>query len=135
MGGEKSGKMDFSVVLKMIDDMVSLLKKEQSDDEHHRDYCNREFDSSEDEEKEVKNKITSLSSNISELKDGIASLKDELASTKAKIEALDQSVAEATSQRKKEHAEFTQMMQMNEAAIQLIFKAKNRMQNSTTQAC
>ena len=33
-----SQKVDFSSVIKMIDDMVALLKKEGADDEKHRDW-------------------------------------------------------------------------------------------------
>jgi len=41
---------------------------------------------------------------------------------------LDKSVAEATAQREQEHAEFLQFVKMNEAAKQLLFEAKNRLQ-------
>jgi hypothetical protein len=46
-----NAKVDFSKVLKMIDDMVTLLKKEQSDDESHKKWCEGEFDTSADEKK------------------------------------------------------------------------------------
>lgn len=36
----KTGKVDFAPVIKMIDDMVVLLKQEQVDDEKQRDMCN-----------------------------------------------------------------------------------------------
>jgi len=121
-------KVDFSSVLKMIDDMVALLKKEQSDDEQHRNWCNQEFDTSDDEKKSLNQKIEQLVSSISELKDEIANVKSEIEHAKDRVVALDKSVAEATEQRKEEHAEYTQSVQLNEAAIQLIHKAKNRLQ-------
>jgi len=123
----KSG-VDFSSVLKMIDDMVALLKKEGQDDEKHKKFCDAEFDQSSDEKKATEQKLESLASAISEMKDEIASLKDNIAKTTAEIKALDKSVAEATEQRKQEHADYTEMIQLNEAAIQLIFKAQNRLQ-------
>merc|ERR1719446_2044244 len=43
------------------------------------------------------------------------------------IVELDRSVAAATAQRKEEHAEFTETLAANNAAIQLIEMAKNRM--------
>jgi len=126
--GEKSGKVDFSKVLKMIDDMVALLKQEQKDDLESRDWCNEEFDKSADEKKDTEAKVASLESTIAEVKDSIATLAQEIADTKAKIAALDQSVAEAGEQRSQEHKEFEAQQALNQAAIQLIFKAKNRLQ-------
>jgi predicted nucleic acid-binding Zn-ribbon protein len=123
----KSG-VDFSSVLKMIDDMVSLLGKEQEDDTKHKDWCNGEFDSSSDEAKDLNLKVEALVSSISELSDEIANLAKNIAAANSRISDLDKSVAEATAQRKKEHAEYTEAIQLNEAAIQLIFKAKNRLQ-------
>jgi len=67
-------------------------------------------------------------SSISELKDQIANLGKDVADAQARVVALDKSVAEASKQRKEEHAEYTQNMTLNQAAIQLIFKAKNRLQ-------
>jgi chromosome segregation ATPase len=124
----KSGAVDFSTVLKMIDDMVALLKKEGEDDETHKKFCDGEFDSSSDEKKATEEKLASLASAISEMKDEIASLKDAIAKLTKEIQDLDTSVEEATAQRKKEHSDFTEMISLNEAAIQLIFKAENRLQ-------
>merc|ERR1719421_183439 len=122
-----NNKVDFSSVMKMIDDMVALLKKEQADDESHKTYCEGEFDSSADEKKDLKQKIASLDSAISEMRDEIAALGEKIATLEAENKALDTSVAEATAQRKQEHADYTAKVQLNEAAIQLIFKAKNRL--------
>jgi len=128
-GLQKDGtKVDFSSVIKMIDDMVALLKKEQKDDETHQDWCNEEFHTSEVEQKETENKIASIESAMSEMSDEIASLKEKIEVLKGEIVALDKSVAEATEQRKAEHADFTDKMQLNEAAVKLIFKAKNKLQ-------
>jgi len=44
-------KVDFSKVLKMIDDMVALLKVEQGDDENKKEYCSVQFDSMDDKKK------------------------------------------------------------------------------------
>merc|ERR1719321_2084633 len=53
---------------------------------------------------------------------------EEIAALQASIEALDKSVAEATEQRKEEHGAYVEQMQMNEAALGLVKKAKNRLQ-------
>jgi len=124
---ERSGKADFSKVVKMIDDMVTLLGSEQKDDEKHRDWCNVEFDKSDDSQKDVTANLKAVASSISQMTDEIAALADGIASSTQKVKDLDKSVAEATAQRQKEHAEFTQTVQANELAIELIGKAKNKM--------
>jgi septal ring factor EnvC (AmiA/AmiB activator) len=124
---EKSGKVDFSKVLKMIDDMVALLTKEQNDDEKHRDWCNTEFDVSEDTGKDLNSKISSTESAISELKDSIAGLAEDIKASQGKIADLDKSVAEATAQRKEENLEFRQTTHNNGLAVELIKKAINRL--------
>merc|ERR1719287_119331 len=52
---------------------------------------------------------------------------EEIAALEKDIKALDKAVAEATEQRKEEHADFLQFQTENNAALQLIEKAKNRL--------
>merc|ERR1719421_349101 len=66
-------------------------------------------------------------SSVMKMIDDIAALGEKIATLEAENKALDTSVAEATAQRKQEHADYTAKVQLNEAAIQLIFKAKNRL--------
>merc|ERR1719399_488470 len=122
-----SNKVDFSSVMKMIDDMVALLVKEQADDEQHRDYCNGEFDSSDDEKKATEQKLAGLTSSISSMRDEIAAISDKVTELKGENAALDKSMADATATRKEENADFVAKVQLNQAAIQLIFMAKNRL--------
>ena len=49
---------------------------------------------------------------------------------KAQVKALDKAVAEATEQRKEEHGEFITFQTENNAALQLIEKAKNKLSSS-----
>jgi len=120
-------KVDFSKVLKMIDDMVALLVKEQKDDEKSKTWCNGEFDTSDDTKKQLAGELKALSSSISSMKDEIAGLADQIAATKDSIAALDKSVAEASAQRKSENAEFSAASAANNMAIELIGKAKNKL--------
>jgi septal ring factor EnvC (AmiA/AmiB activator) len=120
-------KVGFEKVIKMIDDMVVLLQEEQKDDEKQKEWCETEFDTSEDKEGELKRKIAGLESAIEEMKEGIAKLTDEIAALKSGIEALDKSVAEATETRKAEHAEATTVAAQNNAAVQLLGVAENRL--------
>merc|ERR1719472_655522 len=101
--GKKAG---FEKIIKMIDDMVVLLQEEQKDDEKQKEWCEAEFDKSEDKEGELKRKIEGL---------------------EAGIVALDKSVAEATETRKAENAEATTVAAQNNAAVQLLGVAENRL--------
>merc|ERR1719213_1183671 len=91
-------------------------------------YCADEFDKSADEEAASKTKLTETDAKLAELTDTIGTLMEEISGLGAAIAALDKSVADATEQRKEEHAEYVATMQMNEAAMALVGKAKNRMQ-------
>merc|ERR1712216_613151 len=64
---------------------------------------------------------------MSAAKDGIATLTDEIAALEAGIKALDESVAQATEQRKSENEEFTELMASDSAAKKLLNFAKNRL--------
>merc|ERR1719281_1951942 len=122
----KSGA--FEEVKKMIDDMVVLLGKQQKEDEKQKAYCEDEFEKAEDEEAAAKTKLAQTDATLAELTDKIGTLMEEISGLEAAIAALDKEVADATEQRKEEHASYVEQMQMNEAAMGLVEKAKNRMQ-------
>merc|ERR1719181_2205741 len=94
-GRNKGG---FDAVIKMIDDMTVTLKKEQEDDNAKKDYCLKEFDTSEDKKKELENKLEDLETAIADAEEGIATLKTEIEALSDSIRALDKSVSEATDQ-------------------------------------
>jgi len=121
-----TGGMD--EVIKMIDDMVVLLGKQQKEDDTAKETCEKEFDTADDEEKAAKTKLGQLDAALQEHSDSITGLMEEISVLKKGIESLDYSVAEATSQRKEEHAEYLETTQMNEAAIGLVGKAKKKLQ-------
>merc|ERR1719316_2059472 len=122
----KSGA--FEEVKKMIDDMVVLLGKQQKEDEKQKAYCEDEFEKAADEEAASKTKLAQTDATLAELTDKIGTLMEEISGLTASIAALDKEVADATEQRKEEHAAYVAQMQMNEAAMGLVEKAKNRMQ-------
>jgi len=123
--GKKAG---FEKVIKLIDDMVVTLKKEQVEDDHKKEYCDTEFDIAEDKKKELELDIADSEKIIATTTDAIATVTDEIAALEAGIMELDKSVAVATKQRKDEHAEYQDLMASNTAAKELILFAKNRMQ-------
>jgi len=126
---QNKGKVQkFDEIIKMVDEMIAVLGKEQTNDEKQKSWCEEEFDKATNEEAASNNKIQSIEAGIEETTDEIQSLGDEIVTLGAEIKALDKAVAEATSQRKQEHDEYLQAMTLAEAAIQLIGKAKNRLQ-------
>merc|ERR1719420_2667867 len=115
-------------VIKMIDDMVVLLGKDQANDDKQKTYCEDELEKAGDEDAAAKEKKAQEEASIAESTDAISTLADDLATLASDIKSLDKSVAEATEQRKEEHAMYLETAQLSEAAIQLIGKAKNRLQ-------
>merc|ERR1719191_2507782 len=100
-----AGVQKFEEIKKMIDDMVVLLGKQQDEDDKTKEFCREEFDKADDEQKAAKTA---------------------LASTEASLEEM--TVADATVQRKEDHTAYIGVVQMNEAAIALIEKAKGKLE-------
>merc|ERR1719359_1690544 len=126
--GKDKGAVDFGAITKMIDEMVGVLEAESKDDEKHKTWCTGEFDTSATESEATTGKITSLSADISETTDEIATLAEDIKTLQEGIAALDKDAAVATEQRKEEHAEYLETVALTETAVQLIAKAKNRLQ-------
>jgi len=120
-------KENFFKVIKMIDNMVATLKVEQQDDNDKKEYCNAQFDLSDDKKKGLERSVSNLEKAIAKAKEGIAALADELAALAAGIKALDKSVAEATEQRKEENEDFIALMASDGAAKEILGFAKNRL--------
>jgi len=123
----KGKKVSFDKVLGMIDEMSALLKKEQTDDDNKKEYCENLIDKTEDKVKELELSVSDLSKAIADAKESIATLKEELEALADGIKALDKQVAEATETRKEEHAEATETLANDKAAKEIIGFAKNRL--------
>jgi len=122
------GAVDFTAITKMVDEMIAVLTAEQADDAKHKGWCQGELGSSADESTANQEKLASLQSSMAEAADEVASTGEDIAALNAGIQQLDRDVATSTQQRKDEHAEYLETVALTEAAIQLIGKAKNRLQ-------
>jgi len=120
-------KVDFSKVLKMIDEMTANLKVEQQDDNDKKEYCNMQFDAADDKKKGLERSVSNLEKSIAKGKEGVATLASEIKALGEGIVALDKSVAEATEQRKEENTDYTELMASDAAAKELLGFAKNRL--------
>merc|ERR1712079_922264 len=123
----KGKSQGFEKVIKMIDDMVANLKTEQADDEAKKEYCDKEFDTSDDKKKELELKVSDSATAIEELEGSIATLTEEIGALGAGIKALDKAVAEATEIRKEENADYKELKQSDTAAKEILAMAKNRL--------
>jgi len=123
----KGKKVSFAKILKMIDEMVTLLEAEQQDDDHKKEYCEAQFDVSDDKKKGLDHSISNLETVIADLEETIATAGSDIDALVAGIESLDKSVAEATEQRQAEHEEFVELMASDSAAKELLDFAKNRL--------
>merc|ERR1719335_489942 len=56
----KGKSVDFSKVIKMIDDMVALLGKEQQDDDNKKEFCVIQFDQMDDKKKGLERSVSDL---------------------------------------------------------------------------
>merc|ERR1719335_1498690 len=110
----------------MIDNMAATLKKEQVEDDAKKDYCDKQFDLTDDKKKGLEQTISDQETAISEATDKLATVKDEIKALEAGIKKLDKSVAEASEQRKEEHEEFTELMSSDSAAKEILKFAINR---------
>merc|ERR1719329_959600 len=117
----------FDKVVQMIDNMISELEKEQAEDDTKRDWCTDEVHTVEQEVKALDGEVSDVSADIEEKEDQLETLKSEIAALQQSNADLDKSVAQATEQRKAEHAEYTSTAAANQAALELIAMAKNRM--------
>merc|ERR1719399_2444154 len=112
----------------MIDGMIVVLEKQQDDDTKHKEWCTTELAKAEDDANSAHDEINSLDATIASISDEISSAADDIASLKESIATLDKDVTEATEMRKKEHAEYLENTELTNAAIELMGKARNRLQ-------
>merc|ERR1719364_310506 len=123
----KSRAVDFSKIMAMIDGMAKVLAEEQKDDDATKSYCDKELTKSLQDKKDSEEAIATSEAAIEEMTDESATLSDEIKRLQKEVKDLDKAVAEATEQRKEEHGEFITFQTENNAALQLIEKAKNKL--------
>merc|ERR1719515_524963 len=123
----KSGTGGFEKVNTMIDGMNEVLEEEQVQDDKTDVWCLAELDKVKEEAKATEQDVGDLSASIEEQRDSIATTASEIEELKKGLEELDKDVAEATEQRKDEHAEYIDTAAGNQAAVELLGMAKNRL--------
>merc|ERR1719353_2154643 len=123
----KSGMGGFEKVVGMVDGMVEVLEGEQVQDDKQDVWCLDELDKAAQEIKATEVDLEEVRAAIETGRNGVSNVASEIEAIKAGLAELDKSVAEATEQRKKEHQEYIDSAAMNQATVELIGMAKNRM--------
>jgi hypothetical protein len=123
----KAKKVDFSKITAQIDGMIKVLAAEQQEDDDTKAFCTTEIEKAEGEKADTEEGIAASAALIDEMTESSATLASEIAALQTEIKALDKAVTEATEQRKEEHEDFITFQTENNAAVQLIEKAKNRL--------
>jgi len=120
-------KVSFAKIMKMIDGMQNLLRREQSDDSDKKEYCTSELEKSEDQLKKLSLQVSDLEKFVNNAKATAAQISEDIAKLGAGIKELDANVGEATALRKKEHEDFKENLSTQVAAKQLLEKAETRL--------
>merc|ERR1719449_126660 len=121
------GVHGFEKVVAMVDGMVGVLEGEQAQDDKQDVWCIAELDKAKEEAKATEVDIGELGAAVDEARDAIEATASEIEALKAGLAELDKSVAEATELRKKEHDESVEAAAANQAAVDLLGMAKNRL--------
>jgi hypothetical protein len=121
-------KMGFEKVIKMVDEMVVTLKKEQADDDDKQEYCRIQFDSLDDKKKGLERDVSDAEKAIANAEENLDTLKADIDALADAIKALDKSVKNSVEQRREESEEFQELLASDSAAKELLEFAKNRLQ-------
>jgi len=123
----RGGKVGFGKIIKLIDELVVTLKKEQEADSEKKEWCESEIDKTEDNKKVLQNEVSDLETAIDDAKEQITTLKTEIEALDDGIRALDKEVGDYTDQRKEEHDDYAETLASNSAAVDLLKFAMNRL--------
>jgi hypothetical protein len=121
------GKMGFDKIVKMIDELVAQLKKDQTADDEKKSYCEDELDKTEDKKKVLAQDASDYETMLDDANEAVANFKVEIEALDDGIRALDKEVASATETRKEDNDDFTATAASNAAAVDLLKFAKNRL--------
>jgi len=111
----------------LIDELSAKLKEEQAEDDEKKEWCEAEFDKTEDTKKVLEQDKSDLETAIDDASESITNLKAEIEALDDGIKALDKEVGDATGTRKEENEDFKATYAANTAAVDILKFAKNRL--------
>merc|ERR1719379_1613507 len=92
----------FTKVKRMIKDLVVKLMAEANEEAEHKGWCDAELGTNQQTRDQKTDEVNGLKASVEELTADIAKLSEELSRTSVEVNAIDQSVAEATKNREAE---------------------------------
>merc|ERR1719274_497520 len=109
----------------MIDGMNEVLEGEQVQDDTKHAWCLSELEKTKEKANATKVDVGDLAAAIDSQREAIETMAAEIQALQAGLAELDKDVAEATEQRKDEHADYIDDAASNQAAVELLGMAKN----------
>lgn len=123
----KSGAVDFTSVLKMIDEMVDIMKQEQVSDAKSRDECISTLHQNEMDKKALENSISGKTAASDDYASQIEVLKSNIKRDGDLVEESKKDLEQAKTVRQEENEEYLNATQLNSEAIELIAKAMDKL--------
>jgi len=119
----------FEKVKKMIDEMVTVLKKDQEDEVKHRDFCVAEFDENEKQTLVKDNEIKDLNGLIAKSEATMKTLTEEMAALKDSIKEMQKQMAKASEDRELENKDYQTVVADQVATQDILKKALKRLES------
>jgi len=117
----------FTRVKKAIDDMIAILRTQQSDEVKKTDWCKAEFHENEMSTARNTDEKAGLEAKVADLESSVKSLQDGIADAKANIAQLQLELQRATEVRKAENQEFQKTIADQTTTIEVLHKALNKL--------
>jgi len=127
MRAPEAGSEAKNVITGMIDGMVHVLHDEEIEDEHKKEFCANETETTTTLKQGKQEAVDQLQSSIEEMTDELSSCGETIKSLEEAIQTTNKEVVIATEQRKKEHQEFVDSLATSDTARRLIDKAATRL--------
>jgi hypothetical protein len=113
----------FDEVIKMIDKMIALLRKEEAYDINHRDRCQNGEDANQNSMEDLQHTMKKLEEEIERLEDECKVMIEEIKGLELAIEDTKADLADRLEMRNKEYAAHVQSLKDDDAAIGIVNQA------------
>lgn len=123
------GPEDTKGALGVINQLIAVLSKQQSDEDGKKTYCEKELDVKADEKVDANDDLMQLAADAESKKSTIATLVDEVEEMEDSVVDMAASLKEATVIRKKEKASFQAGSKDRELAVKVLRQAMRVLEN------
>lgn len=117
----------FARVKKAIDDMIAMLRQQQSDEVKKSDWCKAELQENEMSTAKEETHREDLEAKLAKLKSEIKALEEAIANAKVQISQLQLNLQRATEERKMENLDFQKNVADQTVTIEVLHKALDRL--------